>query len=124
MQATSKYTWRKEGIYYKQNNIYIDVIETTNVVFSSQGTVLKADVFGSINVKCELSGMPECKFGMNDRLFLQRTDINDQGVSMDDIKFDKCVKLNKFDTVSLTSGTRNHIRAARWSICTARLSHF
>lgn len=99
MQATSANAWRREGIYYKKNNIYIDVVETTNVVFSSKGTVLKTDVSGSINVKCELSGMPECKFGMNDKLFLQRTNVNERGVSIDDTKFHQCVKLNKFDKV-------------------------
>lgn len=102
MQATSANAWRREGIYYKKNNIYIDVVETTNVVFSSKGTVLKTDVSGSINVKCELSGMPECKFGMNDKLFLQRTNINEQGISIDDTKFHQCVKLNKFDKVGFT----------------------
>lgn len=102
MQATSANAWRAEGITYKKNNIYIDVVETTNVVFSSKGTVLKTDVSGSINVNCELSGMPECKFGMNDKLFLQRTNINEQGISIDDTKFHQCVKLNKFDKVKLT----------------------
>lgn len=110
MQATSANAWRREGIYYKKNNIYIDVVETTNVVFSSKGTVLKTDVSGSINVKCELSGMPECKFGMNDKLFLQRTNINEKGISIDDTKFHQCVKLNKFDKVSfIIVGKSNYL---------------
>ena len=99
MMATSAITWREGNIYYPKNNIYIDVIETTNVIFSSKGTVLKANVSGSINVNSRLSGMPECKFGMNDKLLLQRSNLNEQGVNIDDIKFDRCVKLNKFDKV-------------------------
>jgi AP-2 complex subunit mu-1 len=97
MQATSANAWRKEGIVHAKNNIYIDVVETVNTIFSNKGTVLKTDVSGSINVKCQLSGMPECKFGMNDKLFLQRTNVNEKGVHLDDTKFHQCVKLNKFD---------------------------
>ena len=38
--------------------------------------MLKSDVNGAINVNCNLSGMPECKFGMNDKLLLQRDTAN------------------------------------------------
>ena len=44
-------------------------------------------------VKSQLSGMPECKFGMNDKLFMQNEpkkpgDSNiDKGITIDDIKF-------------------------------------
>lgn len=32
------------------------------------GSILKADVSGQIIMRAFLSGMPECKFGLNDRL--------------------------------------------------------
>lgn len=38
--------------------------------FHAQGTILRNDVSGSIMVKCYLSGTPECKFGLNDKLLL------------------------------------------------------
>lgn len=100
MQATGANSWRPEGIFYKKNNIFIDVIETANVTFSNKGTVLKFDIHGAIKVKSELSGMPECKFGMNDKLMLQRDTAGDKdpgAVIINDIKFDQCVKLSKFD---------------------------
>ncbi len=50
--------------------MYIDVIETANLTFSNKGDLLKFDISGAIEVKCELSGMPECKLGMNDKLLL------------------------------------------------------
>jgi AP-2 complex subunit mu-1 len=37
---------------------------------SVKGTILRADVSGSVMVKALLSGMPECKFGMNDKLYM------------------------------------------------------
>ena len=35
--------------------------------------MLKADINGKIVVKTYLSGMPECKFGVNDRLLMQQS---------------------------------------------------
>jgi AP-2 complex subunit mu-1 len=32
------------------------------------GTVLRADVSGKIHMRAYLTGMPECRFGLNDRL--------------------------------------------------------
>lgn len=102
MQATGANSWRPDGIFYKKNNIYIDLIETVNLTFSNKGQVLKFDIYGAIECKSELSGMPECKFGMNDKLLLQRDFANNgpvdrNAVVINDLKFDQCVKLSKFD---------------------------
>ena len=98
MQATGANAWRPEGIVYKKNNIWVDVIETVNFTFSKVGTVIQGNVIGQVNIKCELSGMPECKFGLNDKLMLQREgDGGSIGVSLNDIKLHQCVKLSKFD---------------------------
>ena len=48
------------------------MIESVNVLVSHTGTLLRADVSGQIMVKSLLSGMPECKFGMNDKLVMSR----------------------------------------------------
>jgi AP-2 complex subunit mu-1 len=42
-----------------------------NVQLSNKGTVLRADVHGQVVVKAVLSGMPECKFGINDKLLIK-----------------------------------------------------
>lgn len=38
---------------------------------SVKGTILRADVSGEVACKALLTGMPECKFGMNDKLLMQ-----------------------------------------------------
>lgn len=38
----------------------------------NEGTVLRADVDGQILMRAYLSGTPECKFGLNDKLVLER----------------------------------------------------
>ena len=39
--------------------------------YSCVGAVLRADVDGQILMRAYLSGTPECKFGLNDKLVLQ-----------------------------------------------------
>ena len=39
-------SWRAENIVYKKNEVYLDVIESVNVLMSVKGTVLRADVSG------------------------------------------------------------------------------
>ena len=50
----------------------MDVVETINLIMSSKGSVLRADVDGQILMRAYLSGTPECKFGLNDKLVLDR----------------------------------------------------
>ena len=100
VRATGAVSWRAEGLVYRKNEIYIDIIESVNVLLSNRGTVLKADVVGKIVVKTQLSGMPEVKFGVNDRLLMSQNnqpDKIDKGIQIDDIKFHQCVRLGKFD---------------------------
>ena len=46
------------GIVHRKNEIYVDVIESVNTLFSDQGSILKSDVSGVIKVNARLSGMP------------------------------------------------------------------
>lgn len=40
------------------------------------GTILRADVSGQILMRAYLSGTPECKFGLNDKLLLDKDTMN------------------------------------------------
>lgn len=46
IQATNAISWRAEGIKYRKNEMFIDIIENVNVLISNKGTVLRADVVG------------------------------------------------------------------------------
>ena len=41
------------------------------MLMSPQGQVLSAHVAGKIVMKSYLSGMPECKFGINDKIVVE-----------------------------------------------------
>ena len=70
MQATGALSWRRSDIKYRKNEAFVDVIEDVNLLMSATGTVLRADVNGQIVMRAYLTGTPECKFGLNDRLLL------------------------------------------------------
>jgi len=103
--VTGAIPWRSPDIRHKKNEIFIDVIESVNVLVSNkQGTLLHADVAGEIKMKCILSGMPECRFGLNDKLLLDREAkvgaprSRTGGIEIDDCSFHPCVRLSKFDS--------------------------
>lgn len=82
VQATGAISWRTEGIRYRKNEMFIDIIENVNVLISNKGTVLRSDVVGQVVMKTKLTGMPECKFGINDKLFM-RASATDPSRSVD-----------------------------------------
>ncbi|KAJ2769152.1 clathrin associated protein complex medium subunit [Coemansia nantahalensis] len=123
MQATGATTWRRNDISYKKNEAFVDVIESVNLILSAKGTVLRADVQGQIVMRSFLSGMPECKFGLNDKLVLEAPDSavaaaghgrplgtrsgavggaggggDGEGVEIADCQFHQCVRLGRFNT--------------------------
>ncbi len=118
-QVTGQIGWRREGIKYRRNELFLDVLEYVNLLMSPQGQVLSAHVAGKVVMKSYLSGMPECKFGINDKLTLDNKGnkgtatadgLNNAGgsssgggggkssIAIDDIQFHQCVKLSKFES--------------------------
>lgn len=123
-QVTGQIGWRREGIKYRRNELFLDVLEYVNLLMSPQGQVLSAHVAGKIVMKSYLSGMPECKFGINDKLTIESKSGKQAGISaaggavgesggvasvggggggkssiaIDDIQFHQCVKLSKFES--------------------------
>ncbi|KFY61798.1 hypothetical protein V496_04886 [Pseudogymnoascus sp. VKM F-4515 (FW-2607)] len=119
MQATGALSWRKADVKYRKNEAFVDVIEDVNLLMSATGTVLRADVNGQIVMRAYLSGTPECKFGLNDRLLLDGDGLSSLpsgnrlgskatkaaagSVTLEDCQFHQCVKLGKFDTDRIIS---------------------
>jgi len=51
-------------------------------------------------MRAYLTGMPECKFGLNDKVVLDKGDRVPGGnaVELDDCHFHQCVRLDQFDS--------------------------
>ncbi|EPX71328.1 AP-2 adaptor complex subunit Apm4 [Schizosaccharomyces octosporus yFS286] len=103
--------WRRAGIKYRNNTIYLDVVERLNLLISSTGNVLRSDISGSVHMRALLSGMPECQFGLSDKLdyklkynddrknFLrsQNDSAASEGITLEDCQFHQCVMLPEFE---------------------------
>ncbi|KAJ5689393.1 Clathrin adaptor mu subunit C-terminal [Penicillium macrosclerotiorum] len=124
MQATGALSWRRSDIKYRKNEAFVDVIEDVNLLMSATGTVLRADVNGQIVMRAYLTGTPECKFGLNDRLLLDNGESSGShggrgksgisggnkatraaagSVTLEDCQFHQCVKLGRFDADRIIS---------------------
>lgn len=96
---TGAVSWREPNIYYPTNEIYLDVIESVNLLINKTGEIIKAEVNGVVTLKSLLSGDPICKFGMNDKLQISQTQgsTNTKGISIEDLRFHQCVRLSDFN---------------------------
>lgn len=110
--VTNAVSWRKEGILYKKNEAFLDVIELINMLINANGHVLNSEILGQIKIKSHLLGMPDLRLGLNDKNIFnisgQATSAGADGdstadvvegknIEMEDIKFHQCVRLSKFE---------------------------
>lgn len=106
-QVTGSCSWRPVGIFYRNNEIYVDIIENVNVQVSSSGQILSSFAEGIVQMRTRLSGFPECHMGLNDAIAALKpskkfaADVlsppRRNMVALDDLQFHQCVRLNTFD---------------------------
>ncbi|CAK9441517.1 uncharacterized protein LODBEIA_P53850 [Lodderomyces beijingensis] len=109
---TNAVSWRKDGISYKKNEAFLDVVESINMLITANGQVLNSEILGEIKIKSHLSGMPDLRLGLNDKgIFTGNNNNNNnnsnggegdstesnKNIEMEDIKFHQCVRLSKFE---------------------------
>merc|ERR1712046_17511 len=101
MAVTNAVSWRSEGIKHRKNEIFLDVVERLNLLVAANGTLLRSEILGSLKMRSYLSGMPELKLGLNDKLLFEATgrpaSLKGKAVEMEDIKFHQCVRLARFE---------------------------
>lgn len=97
--VTNAVSWRSEGIRYRKNEVFLDVIESLNLLVNSNGNVLRSEILGAVKMKCYLSGMPELRLGLNDKVMFENTGRTSRGkaIEMEDVKFHQCVRLSRFE---------------------------
>lgn len=106
-KVTGATPWRQPGKYtYAKNEVYLDVIENVNVIINQQNKVLSSYCKGKIAMKSSLSGMPICRFGLNDKVAMQKRReargskkrvSAKSGIDLQDVTFHQCVRLNRYD---------------------------
>ena len=87
--ASNIVSWRPEGIKHAKNEIFLDVIERLNILVSANGNVLRSEILGRVHMRSFLSGMPELKLGLNDKVLFEMQNRTTRGklIEMEDIKF-------------------------------------
>jgi len=99
--VTGAVNWRPEGIKHRKNELFLDVIESINLLVASNGNILRSEIVGSMKVRCNLSGMPDLRLGLNDKVQFESSGKNPakgKTVEMEDMTFHQCVRLSRFET--------------------------
>jgi AP-1 complex subunit mu len=104
LAATGLVTWRKEGIKYDVNEVFVDVIEKVNLLVAKNDAVIQNEVVGEISLTTYLSGMPELRLGLNDKILFNQdwgtagqTDVSRRVFELEDIKFHQCVRISQYE---------------------------
>lgn len=71
------------SLYWLQ--VFLDIVEEVNVLLSSRGEVLSSHVVGRLVMKALLTGMPDIKIGLNDKVevstvYRRRSEVLHHGV--------------------------------------------
>ena len=73
MAVTNAVSWRSDGIFYRKNEVFLDVIESVNLLVNANGNVARSEILGQVKMKVYLSGMPELRLGLNDKVMFENT---------------------------------------------------
>jgi AP-1 complex subunit mu len=101
--ATGLVTWRKDDITYDVNEVFVDVVEKVNLLVAKNDSIIQNEVVGSITLITYLSGMPEVRIGLNDRILFDtdqstaQADVSRRLFELEDIKFHQCVRVSQYE---------------------------
>lgn len=96
--VTNAVSWRSDGIKYRKNEVFLDVIESVNLLVSANANVLRSEIVGAVKMRVYLSGMPELRLGLNDKVLFESTGRGkSKSVELEDVKFHQCVRLSRFE---------------------------
>lgn len=88
----------------QKNEIFVDILERLNVLFSNSGYVLNSSIDGCIQMKSYLAGNPELRLALNEDLVIGKGNSANYGaVVLDDCNFNDCVNLTEFDNARTLS---------------------
>lgn len=87
----SNMPWRKTGVKYAQNEMYLDIIEEMDAILDKNGSIISSEVSGTIEANSRLSGVPDLA------LIFANPNL------IDDCSFHPCVRYNRFDRDKVVS---------------------
>lgn len=104
---TDKISWRPPGIWYKKNELFVDVSETVNATVSTDGQLNMCQILGCVTFRVYLSGMPLLKLGINDvnhSAVKPKTKYRaSRYVPIEDVGLHQCVDLDEYERTGTIS---------------------
>jgi len=89
--TVSDIPWRTSGVFYSNNEIFVDIFEEIDAIVNSSGTIVSSDISGRIQCQSQLSGVPDLVLVFKD------PDI------IDDWCFHPCVRYARFENNKVVS---------------------
>lgn len=87
----SSIPWRRVGVKYSVNEVFLDMIEEVDAIIDKSGTTIVAEIQGRVECNSRLSGMPDLTLSfINPRL-------------MDDVSFHPCVRFKRWEAERVIS---------------------
>jgi AP-3 complex subunit mu len=108
----SNMPWRKAGVKYAQNEIYMDIIEEVDAIIDRNGQVVSSEVTGLVQANSRLSGIPDLTMTFVDPEVIDGPSATPSALSFDclsqsytlhhhayasDCSFHPCVRYNRFE---------------------------
>lgn len=89
----------------QKNEIFVDILERLNILFSNNGYVLNSTIDGCIQMKSYLAGNPQLRLALNEDLVVGKDNASGRygAVTVDDMNFNDCVDLSEWETTRTLS---------------------
>lgn len=87
----------------QKNEIFVDILERLNVLFSANGYVLNSTIDGCIQMKSYMAGNPQLRLALNEDLVIGKNNGQYGAPTVDDINFNDIVNLTEFENARTLS---------------------
>ncbi|ERN03284.1 AP-3 complex subunit mu [Amborella trichopoda] len=83
--------WRTSDLKHANNEVYVDLVEEMDAVVSSDGALVKCEIYGEVQVNCHLSGLPDLALSFANPSILN------------DVRFHPCVRFRPWESHQILS---------------------
>lgn len=94
---------KTESSAMQKNEIFVDILERLNVLFSANGYVLNSTIDGCIQMKSYLAGSPQLRLALTQDLAIGKENRQYGKPTVDDINFNEIVNLTEFESSRMLS---------------------
>lgn len=83
--VVSKTPWRRTGMKYMTNEIYVDIVEEIDAIVGANAQLISSEVNGRVECRCDLSGMPDLTLVFNNSKVV------------DNVQLHRCVRISRWE---------------------------